>query len=290
MGWRQVIITGRAKLDLKMNHLIVRKDTVTKIHISEIDILVIETLQVSITTALLVELAKQKVKVIFCDETYSPYCELNSYYCRHNSSLTIKKQMSWEDNNKIKVWTEIIRQKITNQRDLLIKKEKEESELLTNYLYELEPGDETNREGHAAKVYFNAIFGKDFTRDDDIPLNAALNYGYSILLSCFNREVSVNGYLTQLGIFHDNQFNLYNLSSDIMEPFRPYIDEIVLSMDFDEFGKDQKKEILSIFSSPIKIGNRYFELRNAVSRYTKAVIMSLETGDIDYVRSERCEL
>lgn len=290
MGWRQIIITGRAKLDLKMNQLVVRKDTIRKININEIDCVVIETLQVSITTALLVELAKNKVKVIFCDETYSPYCEISSYYTRHNSSLIYKKQINWRDQDKLLVWTEIIKQKIKNQRDLLIYLNKQESSLLQLYLEEIQLGDKTNREGHAAKVYFNSLFGKDFTRDKASPVNAALNYGYSILLSSFNREIRVNGYLTQLGIFHDNQFNLYNLSSDIMEPFRPYIDKIVIKMDSQKFDKEEKIKLLTIFSEPIKIGNKYYELRNAISVYTKAVLKALDTGNINYLRSERCEL
>ena len=94
-----------------------------------------------------------------------------------------------------------------------------EAELLQGYLEEITYGDATNREGHAAKVYFNALFGKDFTRTDDLLINTALNYGYSILLSAFNREIVLNGYLTQLGLFHDNMFNRFNLASDLMEPF-----------------------------------------------------------------------
>ena len=71
-------------------------------------------------------------------------------------------------------------------------------------------GDKTNREGHAAKVYFNSLFGKKFTRNDDNNINAALNYGYSILLSTINKEISANGYLTQLGIHHKNEFKSKN--------------------------------------------------------------------------------
>ena len=88
-------------------------------------------------------------------------------------------------------------------------------------------GDVTNREGHAAKVYFNALFGKDFTRTEECPINAALNYGYALILSCFNREIVSNGYITQIGLFHDNMFNPYNLSSDLMEPYRVVVDRMV---------------------------------------------------------------
>ena len=79
--------------------------------------------------------------------------------------------------------------------------------MLSGYTEQIELADTTNREGHAAKVYFNALFGMEFTRSADIAINAALNYGYSMILSAFNREISANGYLTQLGIFHNNMFN-----------------------------------------------------------------------------------
>ncbi|WP_300409065.1 type II CRISPR-associated endonuclease Cas1 [Lagierella sp.] len=288
MGWRQIIITGRAKLDLKMNYLVVRKDTTTKIHISEIDILVIESLQVSITTALIQELSKNKVKVIFCDETYSPFCEVTSYYGKYNSPLMLKNQINWKKENKLKVWTEIIRQKIKNQKELLCEYGKEEYMLLEGYLLDLKKGDSTNREGHAAKVYFNALFGKDFTRNLDNGINSALNYGYSLILSSFNREICLNGYLTELGIFHDNQFNFYNLSSDLMEPFRPIIDKIVININIGTFGREEKLKLMDVFMSPIKIGNRTYELRNAISIYCKGVFQAIESGNLEYM--VKCEL
>ena len=95
-------------------------------------------------------------------------------------------------------------------KELLEYQGKEESKLLDSYLQEIKWNDETNREGHAAKVYFNALFGLDFTRTTDCPVNSALNYGYSIILSAFTREITANGYITQLGLFHDNMFNQFN--------------------------------------------------------------------------------
>ena len=97
------------------------------------------------------------------------------------------------------MWTEIVSEKIRNQQRFLEDLGKKENVMLTEYLKEIQPGDTTNRDGHAAKVYFNAVFGMDFSRSLDIPINAALNYGYGIILSTFNREIVSNGYITQLG-------------------------------------------------------------------------------------------
>lgn len=230
-----MVIASSAKLDYQMGYLVVRKDTVTKIHLSEIRLLLIESTAVSLTAALLAELTDKKIKVIFCDAKRNPSSELLPYYGAHDTSLKIRNQIAWSDKIKVQMWTEIVSEKIRKQREvLLLREKKEEADLLGQYLEEMELGDATNREGHAAKVYFNALFGKDFSRSVDNVANAALNYGYSILLSAFTREITANGYLTQLGLFHDNMFNPFNLASDLMEPFRPLVDRRVLQLQFSD--------------------------------------------------------
>ena len=121
------------------------------------------------------------------------------YYNAYDCSRKIKAQIAWSDDLKGAVWADIVSEKIRKQADHLrdLKKESEES-LLRSYLFQVEPHDASNREGHAAKVYFNALFGMDFTRSEENTVNAALNYGYSIILSAFNREIVAHGYLTQL--------------------------------------------------------------------------------------------
>ena len=223
MSWRTIVITKRAKLDLQLGFMVVRGEDTMKVALNEIAVVLIESIAVSLTTSLLAELTKRKVKVIFCDEKRNPSSELVSYYGSHDTSNKIRKQIAWRQNTKEAVWTEIVSEKIRKQKELLELLGKEEAELLSSYLQQIAWNDETNREGHAAKVYFNALFGLDFTRTEDNLINAALNYGYSIILSSFTREIVANGYITQLGLFHDNMFNQFNLASDLMEPFRPLV-------------------------------------------------------------------
>ena len=143
--------------------------------------------------------------------------------------------------------------------------------MLNAYISQIELGDSTNREGHAAKVYFNALFGLDFTRTEDNSINAALNYGYSILLSAFNREITANGYITQLGLFHDNMFNYFNLSSDLMEPFRPIVDYQVKTMNPVKFEKEEKMMILQILQKEVRIAEKKELLSNAIKIYSKSI-------------------
>ena len=108
-----------------------------------------------------------------------------------------------------------------------------------------------NREGHAAKVYFNSLFGKGFSRDDMSSVNAALNYGYGILLSNFNKEIVADGYLTQLGIKHINEYNPFNLTCDLMEPFRVLVDEIVYNNIEKTFDKDFKLLLVDVLNKKV---------------------------------------
>lgn len=179
MSWRTVVISKRAKLDMKTGYLVVRSEEEThKINLDEISVLIIENTAVSITGCLISALTDKKIKVIFCDEKRDPTCELVSLYGSPDTSAKLRKQITWDDDVKAYIWSEIIAEKIRKQTEFLEESGKsDEAALLKKYIEELELGDVTNREGHAAKVYFNALFGKEFTRSQECVTNAALNYG-----------------------------------------------------------------------------------------------------------------
>ena len=290
MSWRIVVISKRAKLDYQMGYMIVRNDTTLQIHLGEIATVLIESTAVSITTSLLAELSKKKIKVIFCDEKRNPSSELISYYGSHDTSNKVRKQIQWGKNIKEAVWTEIVTEKIRKQKELLECLGREESELLEGYIKEMHLNDETNREGHAAKVYFNALFGLDFTRTADTLMNAALNYGYSIILSTFNREIVANGYITQLGLFHDNMFNQFNLSSDLMEPFRVLVDKEVLNMKVEEFGHNEKMQLVNILNHEIQVDGKTQYVNNAIKIYCKSIFDALNENDSSLIRFYKIEL
>lgn len=292
MTWRTIIISNRAKLDLKMNYMVVRQvDKTQKIFIDEISLLMIETTAVSITTALLSALINKKVKIIFCDSSRNPSSELIPFYGCHDSSSKVRRQIKWKERIKLQIWTEIVREKINKQRNFLNDIRKvNEAKLLEQYLNELEMGDVTNREGHAAKVYFNALFGLEFSRGQDSPINAALNYGYQIILSVINRDIVANGYITQLGLFHDNMFNPFNLGSDLMEPYRILVDRKVYSMNLGKFDKDEKLQIIDILNEYVRINNKRETVLNSIKIYCKSVFDSLDQEDLSCLRMYRNEL
>ena len=290
MSWRIVVISKRAKLDYQLGYMVVRSEETTKIHLGEISTLLIESPAVSVTSALLSEFSKKKVKVIFCDEKRNPSSEFHSYYGSNDTSSKVRKQIQWSRNIKETVWTEIVTEKIRKQKELLEYLGKEESRLLDGYLREIRLNDESNREGHAAKVYFNALFGLDFTRTLDNPINAALNYGYSIVLSAFTREIAANGYITQLGLFHDNMFNQFNLASDLMEPFRILVDQEVLKMSLQDFEQKEKMRLVNVWNHEVRIDGKVQYVNNAVRIYCKSVFDALNESDSSMIRFYQIEL
>jgi len=290
MSWRTVVITTRAKLELRLSYLVVRGEKETKIHLSEISTLIIESTSVSLTVSLLSELMKKKIKVIFCDEKRNPISELIPYYGSHDTSAKVRHQIKWTKSIKGYVWTEIVREKITKQADLLRYLKRSEAKLLETYLKNIEYNDKTNREGHAAKVYFNALFGINFTRTKTDFINAALDYGYAILLSAVNREIVSNGYITQIGIFHDNMFNQFNLGSDLMEPFRPIIDACVYYMNPTKFELEERMMLVNLLNKEIEIDGRKQYLSNAIKIYCKSIFDALNENDVAKIRFYKDEL
>lgn len=288
MSWRTVVVSHRAKLDLQLNCMVVRGETTTKIHLSEISVLLIESTEVSLTAALLAELVRLKIKVIFCDKKRNPAAELIGYYGSHDTSSKVRQQLEWSDTNKKAVWTEIVRVKICNQKKVLDILGKTEGELLEKYVDELQFDDITNREGHAAKVYFNALFGMSFTRADENTINAALNYGYAIILSLCNREIVANGYITQLGLHHSNVFNMYNLGSDLMEPLRPFIDYVVYQLwdkgDLESFNKDEKMKVINALNQEVMLEGKKQVLNYGAKMYVKSIFNALNEEDIGVLR------
>ena len=278
MGFRTIIIKNRAKLEVRLNSLIVRGEQEKKVFLDEINTLIVQTTAVSLTASLLCELMKRNIKVIFCDEKHNPQSELLPYYGAHNTSKRYKEQIAWESKIKARVWREIVKKKIEGQAQHLYDAGfLEQSDLLRSYLYEVQDNDISNREGHAAKVYFNCLLGAGNSRKAGGFINGCLNYGYAVLLSAFNREIVSSGYLTQIGIWHDNEFNEFNLACDLMEPFRVVVDRTALSME--EGDKEFKKKMANILNYKTLIDGKHTTFDLAIRQFARSVFHALEEQD-----------
>lgn len=283
MGFRTVVVNSRSKLEYRLNYLVVRGETEKRVFINEINTLIVQSTAVSLTAALLSELVKNNVKIIFCDEKCNPAAELLPYYSAHNTSKRIKIQTKWSDEIKGEVWKRIIRRKILTEKEVLFRRGySDEAEILAAYSDEVERGDLTNREGHAAKVYFNRILPDGETRRSGGFLNGCLNYGYAVLLSAINREIAASGYLTQIGIWHDNEFNQFNLGSDLIEPLRTVVDETALKIENEDKGF--KRIMANVLNLEAKFDGKQTTFDVALRQYVRSVLFALETGDADAVK------
>ncbi len=273
MSFRTVVITKQSKISYKNRFLVVKQDAEEKyIHLSEIDTIIVDSISVSISAYLLKELADNKINIMFCDEKHNPFGEVIPYYSRHNSSKKIKEQIKWRQKDKDLLWQKIVKDKLLNQALLLKKIKLDKYKLLNSYIDEITVGDKTNREGHAAKIYFNALFGNGFIRNNDDNINAALNYGYAVLLSTVNKEIIKNGYITQLGIHHKNEFNQFNLTCDLMEGFRPLIDNFVFHNKERKLDMNYKLDLVNIFNNTYIFNNKKYVLKDIIKIYVKTTL------------------
>ncbi|EAE8988169.1 type II CRISPR-associated endonuclease Cas1 [Listeria monocytogenes] len=276
MGWRTVVVNSHSKLSYKNQHLVFKSAYQQEmIHLSEIDVLILETTDITLTTMLINCLVAENILILFCDDKRLPIGKVLPFYGRHDSSLQLTKQLEWDAELKAAVWTEIISQKILNQSTYLsMLNYDEKASSLINLHETLAVFDPTNREGHAARIYFNQLFGNDFTREQENDINSGLNYGYTLLLSIFARELVKSVCMTQFGLKHANQFNDFNLASDLMEPFRPLVDQIVYEKRNEDF-QVIKRSLFELFTKQFDYNDQHMFLTNIASDYTKKIVKVL---------------
>lgn len=253
-----------------------KEDDTTKVHLSEISSIVLQTNQAYASAYLLSELAKEKISFVVSDEKYNPIGQYLPLYGAHNTSKRITDQLQWGEPIKKRVWQRVVKDKITHQASVLKARASEnEGDLLAQLIPEVRSGDTTNREAYAARVYFQALFGEGFSRDDDTPINAALNYGYGILLSAVNREIVSRGYLTQCGICHRNEFNQFNLSCDFMEPFRPIVDRLVFDNIDGDFTKTDKHLLVDMLNHAVPYHGGVYRVGSVIGLYVQDCLSAL---------------
>ena len=263
-----MIITQHAKMTYSMNMMVVQtRDGINQIPIADINLLLVSTTQAVITSALISKLTENQTKVIFVDEKDQPVAETVGYYPSARNLSKLNNQFNWDLQLKEKLWTKIVDRKITNQITVL-KNYQLEWQNVQDELDQLELNDATNREAIAARKYFMTLFDKTFIRRDNNAVNGALDYGYAILLASFNREIAVNGYLSYLGIHHHSEENCFNLASDLMEPFRPFVDYWVKAHEkIKQLTPDIKYGLVELLSLEIEYNNKKTILSNVISEY-----------------------
>lgn len=250
---RTLLFTSPVYLSLKNEQLVVcfkdTPDDKRTIPIEDIGFILIDNPMVSITMPLINALADNNVALIFCNEKSMPNAMLQNLDTHSLQCEILNKQIAIGEVLRKNLWKQTIEAKIKNQSKLLMKLGKD-GNVLKPYYSNVKSGDADNREGAAARIYWMRLFGNDFVRDRNLPgINSLLNYGYTILRAATTRALMGAGLLPAIGIFHHNRSNAFPLADDIMEPYRPYVDEIVYDMFNDgitELNQKSKSSLLHV--------------------------------------------
>jgi CRISPR-associated protein Cas1 len=277
---RTLHFSNPAHLSTKNNQLVVElKDenrTTKTIPIEDLGVVILEHPQITLTSNLLEQMLDNKVAVITCNSKYMPSGMFLPFESNSEQTERIRTQLEASVPLKKQLWQQTIKQKIGNQASVL-EKLGINAARLRNLKDDVLSGDTSNCEGQAASRYWSLIFGGYFvrSRDPQSP-NAQLNYGYAILRSVVARALTASGMLPTSGIFHRNKYNAFCLADDIMEPYRPYIDWIVLQLpDLGEstegLTREHKIELLKIPQLDVEINGVTRPLFHAVSTTTASL-------------------
>lgn len=225
--------------------------------IEDIATLLLANQQISLTAPLLSKLSSADVALIVCDEKYMP-CGILLPLSQHSrSSEIVNLQIRASAAIKKRCWQSIVIQKILNQSSCLSRLTRQGAESLGQLTNKVGSGDPKNVEAQAARQYWSLLFGTPFRRSADIAVNAALNYGYSIIRSVVARGIVARGLTPALGIHHCSKLNGFNLVDDFIEPFRPVIDQYVATVFQDserDFDFNVRRDLIALGSSEISIG------------------------------------
>lgn len=287
MGWRVVSIENPAHLSLGRGSLVIKRDETVKLPIEDIDTVVIDNYAVTMSTNLLSELAVNNVATIICDTSHIP-CTIVTPLSQHSrQSKVTQMQIAMSQPLRKNLWQAIVKQKIVNQAAVLSKFDCDETAgKLIKLTTEVRSGDTTNRESIAARLYFADLFD-DATRRKPTWYNSALNYTYAIVRSVVARSIAARGLVPSLGLFHHSELNSFNLADDVIEPYRPFVDDYVLSVisirhvgDIGDSSltKEDRHLAIDILNNYVMINNKQFTVRDAVDITVESLVRAIKDG------------
>jgi CRISP-associated protein Cas1 len=254
MSFKQIFIKNKSYLSYQNNSMSVKNEfTDTLVCLDDIDIIIIENQQTTITSSLLSNLAQANISVVFVDDKYNPSAISIGLYKNSRTSKIQKSQININKPRLNRLWQTVIYSKVLNQANVLntIKKD----EYLYSLLKRINSGDKNNIEATSAAYYFKELFGKDFSRNNsEDNRNIALNYGYSIFRSSIIRYIIAYGLNPSFGMWHSSELNAFNLADDLIEPFRPIIDNYVLKNinKNNPISSINKQELVALLYSKVK--------------------------------------
>ena len=269
MAYRNIIVTRNIGISVHNYQLVIGNEDMC-VPLEDINCLVLEHAGIMISSGVLQRLSENGCLVYICDEKHLPSTVVlpMARHSRHFKMLTAQLAMTKPRQNRI--WQQIVKQKITNQAMCLKMCGKENADLLYHMIKRVQSGDKTNVEAQAAALYFKSLFGSGFTRGADNGINAALNYGYSILRGQIARSIVCYGFEPSLGINHHSQLNNFNLADDFIEPYRAMVDYFVytqLHMEEEKaLSKEMRYQLVDIVNYDMGIRGEKHVIHHAIDK------------------------
>lgn len=276
MGWRTVFIDDASRLSLSLDNLIVKHQLQKySIALNEIDTIILTDYKCVITAQLLAKCCEEGINFIFTKQNKMPIGALHSLQNNTRSSKVIKNQLYMTKKDRHYIWQQIITIKLQNQTYTL-KKHNKEFKIIEQYSQEVELGDLSNKEGQAARVYFKKLFGYYFTREEEDINNYSLNYTYQVIRSRIAQVLLGKGLNPTLGVFHRNEYNYFNLADDMIEVFRPIIDDYVIQVlkdyNLDYLTPKLKLKLVEIVNVKVRINDKVQKLSNGIDVYISDIL------------------
>lgn len=289
MGFRVIFIENEVHMSFKLNNLIVEKEGgEVWIPLDDISMIVVDNLHITITARMLSIIAEHNIGLIICNQEHLPIGMYGSYDNHSRISKTIKFQIEQPQEFYDSLWRKLIVQKIFNQQKVLkrINLSSDSQTKLEQLKAEVTDGDASNREAHAAKIYFNTLMGCTFSRgNEEILLNSGLDYGYSIIRSFIARACVGYGLNTQIGIHHKNEYNRFNLVDDLIEPIRPFVDIYAYNLLKDEeyFKPEHRHRLVNLLNHKVRYNSRNMYFSNMLEEYTEQYSSYLSNNRKDII-------
>ena len=257
MAKQTLVFESPLELSLKEGMIVITDRNTEKStlrSLEDIQLIMIDHYSVRISVPLITEFSKYNIAVVFCDKKHMPVSMLMDLDSNALQSKHFRFQLAASKPLNKQIWKQIVEAKIRNQ-SLLLERQGIGRNILSAYYNNVKSGDTTNREGVAARVYWSKLMGKNFIRDRyGAPPNQLLNYGYALLRSMMARCLMNAGLLPSVGIFHKNYYDAFPLADDMMEPYRPYVDNRVKSLmdnGVKDICRESKKCLLDLFYQDI---------------------------------------
>jgi len=291
---RTVYFESAAHLSFKNGQLVYApkpEGEVRTVPVEDIGFVVLDNHSITLSMRLIEELTSNNAAIVFCDKLHHPTAMSVPFAGNTTHAETLASQLEMSEPLKKNLWKQTVEFKIRNQLAMLEKTGSGGVEALRRHAESVKSGDTDNREGAAARIYWQNLFGDDFRRErfGDAP-NHLLNYAYAILRAAVARSLVGSGLYPAIGIFHHNKYNAFALADDVMEPYRPYADEIVFELwkDSDvtdgEISKEQKQHLLKLLAADVHLTNTLRPLMVGLS-YTTASLARCIAGEqkkVDY--------